>query len=786
MRILPDGYTQLEYIQSSGTQYIDTKFNPNQNSGIEVKAYFDANKSVYGDYHCMNLTAGSSGGYFYYSPSGGTSAKGNWKNAIHVFKQDKNLCYVDGELHHTFAATTFQQSTSIYLFGRNDGGILGDAGGTVKIYYCKIYDNDTLIRNYIPCKNQNGEIGLYDLVNGMFYGNAGTGAFTAGPEFSYNEVEYIESTGTQYIDTGFKPNQDTRLDIESAAVSSTSGTFYLYGSAESYNKNAFECYDYNTQFEFNYDGQYDFVGTIAADEKNIISHNKNIVSINNVILKTFNYSSFTTPYTLTLFAINRGTDIIAGACKIYSCQIYDNGTLIRNYVPVIGTDGVAGLWDKVEKVFYGNAGTGAFIAGTEFLEEWSDLEYIESTGTQYVNTGFVPNQDTRVVMDYELIGFKEAFGCLFGARRSDNTKSFAFYCGQSGTGFDQYESQYDGTPVTQPAGRQTIDKNKNTTTIAGVYNRTFTYSAFTAECPLCLLVGNELPNPMYFFSGKLYSCQVYDNGTLVRDYVPCLTSDGRVGLRNALNNTFFSNMGSGVFVAGPIIPGILPPLAPEKAAAVYKDFANVLLVWSMSEGAEKYNIMRNGTLIGTTENTFFFDNQLDKETTYSYSISALNEGGESEPVTVLAETTKFKLITDRTADDVQEAIQAINTGTLPEAWFAGLKGAYNAVDFNRVEAAVLFVIERLKTAGWYLAVQSKTDWTFADFPSAKEMQRYLDNVRLLRSALPVNMPAMPDTMRLLKYEEANTIEQILKMLDDAVTNIMLNVYFVNEVYSGEV
>ena len=45
----------------------------------------------------------------------------------------------------------------------------------------QIYDNGTIVRNYIPCQTTSGEIGLWDSLNKMFYRNAGTGTFTAGP-----------------------------------------------------------------------------------------------------------------------------------------------------------------------------------------------------------------------------------------------------------------------------------------------------------------------------------------------------------------------------------------------------------------------------------------------------------------------------------------------------------------------------------------------------------------------------------------------------------------------------
>ena len=55
----------------------------------------------------------------------------------------------------------------------------------MRLYSCKIwktvaFEGVPLIRDFIPCKNASGEVGLWDDVNSVFYGNAGTGAFTAG------------------------------------------------------------------------------------------------------------------------------------------------------------------------------------------------------------------------------------------------------------------------------------------------------------------------------------------------------------------------------------------------------------------------------------------------------------------------------------------------------------------------------------------------------------------------------------------------------------------------------
>lgn len=182
-----------------------------------------------------------------------------------------------------------------------------------------------------------------------------------------NYVEYIESTGTQYIDTGIIPNQDTRLEMTAETTTDVADAgngsgFIPYGAGSSYNSNAFECYTQSSQYEFNYDGQYDFIGTAKAGEKISISHNKNVVNIaigSTQYSKNFTYNTFTTPYTMTLFGINRG-NIISGKARIYSCQIFDNETLVRDFIPALDTSNVPCLYDRVTNQYFYNSGTGNF------------------------------------------------------------------------------------------------------------------------------------------------------------------------------------------------------------------------------------------------------------------------------------------------------------------------------------------------------------------------------------------------------------------------------------------
>lgn len=158
---------------------------------------------------------------------------------------------------------------------------------------------------------------------------------------------------------------------------------------------------------------------------------------------------------------------------------------------------------------------------------------------------------------------------------------------------------------------------------------------------------------------------------------------------------------------------------------------------------------------------------------------------------ILVDSEHLYLITDRTAEDVQRVKELASKGLRMSeeemaGWLSGLKGAYNFIDLNRVEDAVEYVASRLQTVGWFVYPVTKKDWTVSSFPTSEEMQRYLDNIRLLRSTLPVGIPEVPSDTNNLTYVEANTIEQILLLLDAAVTNILKNSIYSNETYSGEV
>lgn len=154
----------------------------------------------------------------------------------------------------------------------------------------------------------------------------------------------------------------------------------------------------------------------------------------------------------------------------------------------------------------------------------------------------------------------------------------------------------------------------------------------------------------------------------------------------------------------------------------------------------------------------------------------------------------MNLITDRSAADVERYLTLRNKGfanlTAAEKteWLSNMKGAYNYTDLNRVEEAVQYVAEKLRERGYRVDIGTAKTWTMSDLPTMADMNRYLDNVRVIRGAFATlsTTPQVPMSIAGLTYKEANDIEQIIFDVNKLLEN-MINVWFFSgDLYSGEV
>lgn len=189
----------------------------------------------------------------------------------------------------------------------------------------------------------------------------------------YQRVEYIESSGTQYILTGITGHTGLTIEADAQlAVSPTeSGDACLFGSHDGTNR----CLvNYNTsgkRWELGA-GNYKFgaEGSVIDVDRHkftaIIQTGTSTFSIDGSTEITIDdTSSFDNGVEMAIFARYRGTTVERiGAYRIYSFKIIDTGVTVRNFVPVVrDLDSVVGMYDTVNGVFYTNAGTGNLTAG---------------------------------------------------------------------------------------------------------------------------------------------------------------------------------------------------------------------------------------------------------------------------------------------------------------------------------------------------------------------------------------------------------------------------------------
>lgn len=184
----------------------------------------------------------------------------------------------------------------------------------------------------------------------------------------YQQVEYIQSTGTQYIDTGYTPNSNTNIIFDFEYESGTSDKYIpILGQRINYTEKLFVLWVNSSTG--NVSVNFDTTDTMGiADTNGFGRHTyKNVGGnfyLDDQLIAEVSYNDFEGAYTLAVFGLKTGasTAEVRELCgKAYSLKVYDNDILVRNLVPCYRiSDNVAGMYDTVNDVFYTNSGTGTF------------------------------------------------------------------------------------------------------------------------------------------------------------------------------------------------------------------------------------------------------------------------------------------------------------------------------------------------------------------------------------------------------------------------------------------
>lgn len=195
---------EIEYLECSGTQWIDTgiKSGPPMESIIKVQKFVEDNKTVVGSrnptrFYFLHFYQAWCYGLYNYHANNTVAVR---DTAIHVVEsvlhEGEQSFKLDGQVLMTNTDSgTFTDNTTVLLFKNNT---------RTRLHFVKLYKSNALIADFIPVRV--GQVGyMYDKVSKQLFGNAGTGNFKLGLDKNRNEnITYVESPvpggGHQSID----------------------------------------------------------------------------------------------------------------------------------------------------------------------------------------------------------------------------------------------------------------------------------------------------------------------------------------------------------------------------------------------------------------------------------------------------------------------------------------------------------------------------------------------------------------------------------------------------------
>ena len=370
-------YTEVLYLESTGTQYIDTLFPATINTKIDIDFQYtgstiNGKTRIFGSRKDWNLNG------FYAGTASNAMSRAYWflvgdivNDRWHQASENSNtdrhnlvLSKAGAYLDSTNiwvpddVVESFPAFATIALFGAYEGNGSSTPSiekGVVRIYKCKIYDNDVLVRDLIPVLDENNVPCMFDKLNKQFYYNKGTGTFVYQ---AINLISYIQATGLEQIDTGYIPNADTQIDI-TFMLPSTLNERSVF--AAKWDLNGFVLMDYGSGLRWhnNTSTWYNFNYYELNQRPRTLTIYQNIIDVDGSNIVTGTYSSITYTNTIKLFAFSNQHQ---SGCRMYEYKISENGTVLHDFVPALDNN-VPCLYDKIGKQFYYNIGGGTFLYG---------------------------------------------------------------------------------------------------------------------------------------------------------------------------------------------------------------------------------------------------------------------------------------------------------------------------------------------------------------------------------------------------------------------------------------
>ena len=404
-------------------------------------------------------------------------------------------------------------------------------------------------------------------------------------------VDYVEATGSQYVDTCITGRWNTKVECkvewlelgDRSFLASRSGE---YGSTVNENGRMYFCYCLNGNGDM-YSAQntgyqvqrgtfvcryqknrvYTYVSEFSATNgEGKVTNTVSVDGINNMYSRTGYGCDSGLP--LYIFANNqKGTAVSLSKTRCYGLKIWQGPVtggvmqLVRDYRPCIKNDHAA-LYDSVsDTIYYSDSGT-ALVCDVNCDVPDEFIEYVESQGeaeladgqlSAYIDTGIIGRSGTKMSGEFAILRHEDK-GFL-GSR--DNTKSDTlsrFYLLQSYNSKITcgYGSHKSNSTTLELGKKYWVETELNVGSqierigADGVTNTVYSASDSTAidtGYPMYLFTCNVDGSPTWFAKARCYGFKIWQDNTIVRDFRPCL-KNGVAGLYDSVSSNIFYSLGT--------------------------------------------------------------------------------------------------------------------------------------------------------------------------------------------------------------------------------------------------
>lgn len=589
--ILPDGFKRVEYLESSGTQWLETNIKLSNKCKVVLDCIFKNRefKGIYGYYHNKDSFAIYNNSKLRIDYGG--YQKTNLPLTIslgkrYIIERDGNRTYVDGDLILTQTEYEFESRGTAKLFWTGDSNMYATA---FKVYRFTIYKEEVCILNFIPCLDENNIPCMYDLVSQKPFYNQGSGRFLIPKDFEWNypvinnnynlpagfkKCVYLQSNGTQWIDTGVVPNNETGIYFK--ALQLFYGNFIPFGVQESANTiypprlNGVELYyrwGISSIKMFTLDKACDLIFHSSSNlynSKILKFDSEDTDVVTDIASQT---GTFTLPIWLFSYNLNGSYDATYGkwSGRIYRAQITQGDALIHDYVPCLDANGRPCMYDLIEsEALYNQSG------GTEFAycvehqlpSDFIKLKYLESdSDLQHIKTGYIPTNNTGMYVDAYNTVVEDRVVMGMQNTTYGNDRMWI-----GGVMKSTYGARYGWGTVTTPGGNGDVrfeaslnwlndKKSIITCPVFAQKVNTLGNLTFTPNQDIYIFGWNR-QGSFFHWKGRIYRAKISEGSEIVRDFVPAFDDlKQKPCMYDLINNVAYYNDGEGEFLYNKDVEG---------------------------------------------------------------------------------------------------------------------------------------------------------------------------------------------------------------------------------------